>query len=251
MIEVIFCIVPIAGQGEPFYNYRNVQKAVEILMEGGGGCADKCAIGPSFSTRKITLSTSGVAPIISRLGKDMGNKVRLAISLHSAISNDARTAIMPVNKLWPLEDIARACMEYNSQLRKLSSHEASRRVTYEYVMLKGVNDSLQHAQALCDFVSQRGMPPAHINLIQFNLWHGSSYLPSDSETLKRFEGFLQRRSIEASIRFSKGEDINAACGQLQNLYSSESASFGSQLDDAPVNARPEHTCEILNSILHS
>jgi 23S rRNA (adenine2503-C2)-methyltransferase len=242
--------VPIAGQGEPFYNYRNVKKAVEILMEGGGGCADKHAIGPSFSTRKITLSTSGVVPIISRIGKDMGNKVRLAISLHSAISNDARTAIMPVNKLWPLEEVARACMEYNSQLRDISSHEASRRVTYEYVMLKGVNDSLQHAQALCDFVSQSGMPPAHINLIQFNKWHGSIYVPSDSETLKSFEGFLQSHGIEASIRFSKGEDINAACGQLQNLYSSsESASFGSQLN-VPIDARPEYTCEILNSILH-
>jgi 23S rRNA (adenine2503-C2)-methyltransferase len=110
---------------------------------------------------------------------------------------------MPVNKLWPLEDIAKSCMDYNSQVSQISRYEASRRVTYEYVMLEGINDTRNHAQALTEFVTQRGMPPAHVNLIHFNKWDGSIHTPSDRTTMLHFERYLHSREVECSIRWSK------------------------------------------------
>ena len=181
------------GMGEPLYNFDNVAKALKIVMADDGIALGK---------RRITLSTSGVVPEIRRCGAELG--VNLAISLH-APDDDTRTAIMPINKKYPLKELIAACRDYPGL-------QNSRRITFEYVMLKGINDSMSHARALTKLVA--GIP-AKFNLIPFNPWPGSLYECSDAETVSDFSETLYKAGYTATIRTPRGRDILAACGQLR------------------------------------
>jgi len=181
------------GMGEPLYNFDNVAAALKIVMADDGIALGK---------RRITLSTSGVAPEIRRCGAELG--VNLAISLH-APDDDTRTAIMPINKKYPLKELMAACREYPGL-------QNSRRITFEYVMLKGINDSPSHAKALTKLV--KGIP-AKFNLIPFNPWPGSIYECSDPETVSEFADALYTAGYTAIVRTPRGRDILAACGQLK------------------------------------
>ena len=181
------------GMGEPLYNFDNVAKALKIIMADDGIALGK---------RRITLSTSGVVPEIRRCGVELG--VNLAISLH-APDDDTRTAIMPINKKYPLKELMAACRDYPGL-------QNSRRITFEYVMLKGINDSDAHARALTKLV--KGIP-AKFNLIPFNPWPGSLYECSEPETVSAFSDTLYKAGYTATIRTPRGRDILAACGQLR------------------------------------
>ncbi|MBL8645434.1 MAG: 23S rRNA (adenine(2503)-C(2))-methyltransferase RlmN [Rhodospirillaceae bacterium] len=181
------------GMGEPLYNFENVAKALKIIMADDGIALGK---------RRITLSTSGVVPEIRRCGAELG--VNLAISLH-APDDDTRTAIMPINKKYPLKELMAACREYPGL-------NNARRITFEYVMLKGINDTLQHARALVKLVA--GIP-AKFNLIPFNPWPGSAYECSDEATVNAFSDALYSAGYTATVRTPRGRDILAACGQLR------------------------------------
>ena len=182
------------GMGEPLYNFENVKRALLIASDGEG---------LSLSKRRITLSTSGVVPEIYSTGEEIG--VMLAISLHA--TNDAlRDELMPINRKYPLATLLDACRAYPG----LSN---ARRITFEYVMLKGVNDSLDDARALVRLL--RGIP-AKINLIPFNPWPGSSYECSDWQTIERFADFINQAGYASPIRTPRGRDILAACGQLKS-----------------------------------
>ena len=185
--------IVLMGMGEPLFNYDAVAKALKIIM---------CGEGLSVSKRRITLSTSGVVPFIRRCGDELG--VNLAISLH-AVTDDVRSAIMPINKKYPLAELMQACRDYPAN--------NARRITFEYVMLKGVNDSLADARALMKLVS--GIP-AKFNLIPFNPWPGVPYECSRREDIERFSTFLFDNGFSAPIRESRGADILAACGQLKS-----------------------------------
>ena len=152
------------GMGEPLYNYDNVKKALEIVMDGGG---------VSISKRRITLSTSGVVPEIERCGRELG--VMLAISLH-AVTDEVRDKLVPINRKWPIKELLRACRAYPAARN-------ARRITFEYVMLKGVNDSEADARELCRLI--KGIP-AKVNMIPFNPWPGSIFECSERETIKKF-----------------------------------------------------------------
>lgn len=182
------------GMGEPLYNYENVAKALTIVMDQEG---------ISLSRRRITLSTSGVVPMIRKCGEELG--VNLAISLH-AVTNDVRDVIMPLNKKYPLEELLQACREYPTVSN-------SRRITFEYVMLKGINDSMADARELVRLI--RGIP-AKINLIPFNPWPGSSFECSDPKTIRAFAEIVQNAGYASPVRTPRGEDILAACGQLKS-----------------------------------
>lgn len=182
------------GMGEPLYNYENVSKAIKIIMDSDG-----IAIGK----RRITLSTSGVVPLIHRCGAELG--VNLAISLH-AVTDELRNAIVPINRKYPIKDLLQACRDYPG----LSN---ARRITFEYVMLKGVNDSLADARALVKLLS--GIP-AKINLIPFNAWPGSPFECSAPETIEKFGDYINRAGYASPVRTPRGRDIMAACGQLKS-----------------------------------
>ncbi len=182
------------GMGEPLYNYDNVVKALKILMDHEG---------ISLSKRRITLSTSGVVPEIRRLGEDAD--VDLAISLHSPV-DEVRNEIMPINKKYPLKDLMAAVRDYPAAIN-------ARRVTFEYVMLKGINDSEADARALTRLV--KGIP-CKFNLIPFNPWPGSDYECSNRAAQKKFVEILNRAGFTATIRVTRGQDILAACGQLKS-----------------------------------
>ena len=182
------------GMGEPLYNFDEVKKALLIATDGDG---------LSLSRRRVTLSTSGVVPEIYRTGEEIG--VMLAISLHA--TNDAlRDELVPINKKYPLKELMQACRAYPG----LSN---ARRITFEYVMLKGVNDSLEHARDLVKLL--KGVP-AKINLIPFNPWPGSKYECSDWETIEAFADFVNQAGYASPIRTPRGRDILAACGQLKS-----------------------------------
>lgn len=182
------------GMGEPLYNFEEVKKALLIASDGDG---------LSLSKRRITLSTSGVVPEIHRTGAEIG--VMLAISLHA--TNDAlRDELVPINKKYPLADLLAACRAYPG----LSN---ARRITFEYVMLKGVNDSLEDARDLVRLL--KGIP-AKINLIPFNPWPGSHYECSDWDQIERFADFINQAGYASPIRTPRGRDILAACGQLKS-----------------------------------
>jgi 23S rRNA (adenine2503-C2)-methyltransferase len=181
------------GMGEPLYNFDNVAQALKIVMADDGIALGK---------RRITLSTSGVVPEIRRCGAELG--VNLAISLH-APDDDTRSAIMPINKKYPLKELMAACREYPGL-------QNSRRITFEYVMLKGVNDSPAQARALTKLVA--GIP-AKFNLIPFNPWPGSIYECSEPETVAAFADILYKAGYTATVRTPRGRDILAACGQLK------------------------------------
>ena len=182
------------GMGEPLFNYDNVAKAIRIAMDPEG---------LSISRRRITLSTAGVAPLIERCGKELG--VGLAISLH-AVTDELRNELMPINRKYPLAELLDACRRYPSASN-------ARRITFEYVMLKGINDSLVDAKALVRLIA--GIP-AKINLIPFNAWPGAPYECSTTKTMCRFAEILNEAGYSAPIRSPRGRDIMAACGQLKS-----------------------------------
>jgi len=186
--------VVMMGMGEPLYNFDNVKTALAIASDGDG---------VALSKRRITLSTSGVAPMIPRAGAEMG--VMLAISLH-AVRDDLRDELVPINRKWPLAELLDACRAYPG----LSN---ARRITFEYVMLKGVNDSDAEARDLVRLL--KGIP-AKINLIPFNPWPGSPYECSDWERIERFAEVVNRAGYASPIRTPRGRDILAACGQLKS-----------------------------------
>ncbi|HSK40558.1 MAG TPA: 23S rRNA (adenine(2503)-C(2))-methyltransferase RlmN, partial [Arenibaculum sp.] len=182
------------GMGEPLYNYENVAKALRIVMDGEG---------ISISKRRITLSTSGVVPAMERCGAELG--VNLAVSLH-AVTNELRDRIVPINRKYPIEELLAACRTYPG----ISN---ARRITFEYVMLKGVNDSLADARELVRLL--RGIP-AKINLIPFNPWPGAPFERSDRKQIERFGDFINAAGYASPVRTPRGEDIMAACGQLKS-----------------------------------
>jgi 23S rRNA (adenine2503-C2)-methyltransferase len=186
--------VVMMGMGEPLYNFDEVKTALLIAADNEG---------VGLSRRRITLSTSGVVPMIRRAGAEIG--VMLAISLH-AVRDDLRDELVPINKKYPIAELLEACRTYPG----LSN---ARRITFEYVMLKGVNDSPADARQLVKLLANI---PAKINLIPFNPWPGSGYECSDWETIERFADIVNRAGYASPIRTPRGRDILAACGQLKS-----------------------------------
>jgi 23S rRNA (adenine2503-C2)-methyltransferase len=186
--------VVMMGMGEPLYNFDNVKTALLIAADGDG---------IALSKRRITLSTSGVVPMIPRTGDEIG--VMLAISLH-AVRDELRDVLVPLNKKYPIAELLAACRAYPG----LSN---ARRITFEYVMLKGINDSLADARELVRLLN--GIP-AKINLIPFNPWPGTDYECSDWERIERFADVVNRAGYASPIRTPRGRDILAACGQLKS-----------------------------------
>ncbi len=182
------------GMGEPLFNIDNVAAAIDVLSDGDG---------LSLSKRRITVSTAGVVPEISPLGERAGTM--LAISLH-AVRDDLRDTLVPLNKKYPIRDLLDACRDYPG----LSN---SRRVTFEYVMLKGVNDSPAEARELVRLL--KGIP-AKINLIPFNPWPGTTFECSDWETIEKFSDIVFNAGYASPVRTPRGRDILAACGQLKS-----------------------------------
>jgi 23S rRNA (adenine2503-C2)-methyltransferase len=186
--------VVLMGMGEPLYNFDNVRDACAIAADGEG---------LSISKRRITLSTSGVVPEIPRWGEEAGTM--LAISLH-AVRDELRGQLVPINKKWPLQDLLAACRAYPG----LSN---AKRITFEYVMLKGVNDSVADAKALVRLLAKI---PAKINLIPFNSWPGAPFECSDWEQIEKFAEVVNRAGYASPVRSPRGRDIMAACGQLKS-----------------------------------
>jgi len=182
------------GMGEPLYNTDNVCDAIDIMSD---------ETGLSIGRRRVTVSTSGVVPDIGPMGERTG--AMLAISLHAA-NDELREQIMPINRKYPLKELIQACRDYPG----LSN---ARRITFEYVMLKGINDSPKHARQLITLL--QGIP-AKVNLIPFNPWPGSDYECSDWETIERFGVIVNKSGLAAPIRTPRGRDILAACGQLKS-----------------------------------
>jgi 23S rRNA (adenine2503-C2)-methyltransferase len=189
------------GMGEPLYNFEAVRDALAVVSDGDG---------LSISRRRITLSTSGVVPMIERAGAEIG--VMLAVSLH-AVRDELRNELVPLNRKYPIAALLDACRSYPG----LSN---SRRITFEYVMLKGVNDSLADAKALVRLL--QGIP-AKINLIPFNPWPGSRYECSDWEQIEKFSEIVFNAGYASPVRTPRGRDILAACGQLKSATEKLSA----------------------------
>ena len=190
------------GMGEPLYNTDNVCDSIDIMSD---------ETGLSIGRRRVTVSTSGVVPDIVPMGER--SNAMLAISLHAA-NDDLRTQIMPINKKYPLAELMQACRNYPS----LSN---ARRITFEYVMLKGINDTPKHARELITLL--QGVP-AKVNLIPFNPWPGSEYECSDWEVIERFGQIVNKSGLAAPIRTPRGRDILAACGQLKSESEKKRAS---------------------------
>jgi 23S rRNA (adenine2503-C2)-methyltransferase len=189
------------GMGEPLYNFEAVRDALLIAADGEG---------IAISKRRITLSTSGVVPNIARAGREIG--CMLAVSLHAA-RNELRNELVPLNRKYPIEELLAACREYPA----LSN---ARRITFEYVMLKGVNDSAANAKALIRLL--KGIP-AKINLIPFNPWPGTRYECSDWDQIERFSEIVFNAGYASPVRTPRGRDILAACGQLKSATEKLSA----------------------------
>jgi 23S rRNA (adenine2503-C2)-methyltransferase len=186
--------VVLMGMGEPLYNFDHVRDAMAITADGEG---------LSISKRRITLSTSGVVPEIPRWGEEAGTM--LAISLH-AVRDELRDQLVPINRKWPIKDLLDACRAYPS----LSN---AKRITFEYVMLKGVNDSIADAKELVRLLAHI---PAKINLIPFNPWPGAPYECSDWDQIEKFAEVVNRAGYASPVRSPRGRDIMAACGQLKS-----------------------------------
>jgi 23S rRNA (adenine2503-C2)-methyltransferase len=193
--------IVLMGMGEPLYNYENVAKAMRIVMDGEG-------IG--LSRRRITLSTSGVVPMMDRAGAELG--VNLAVSLH-AVRDDLRDELVPLNRKYPIAELLEACRRYPGATN-------ARRITFEYVMLRGINDSEADARELVRLIA--GIP-AKVNLIPFNPWPGSTYEPSSGNGLHRFAKIVMEAGFASPIRTPRGQDILAACGQLKTASQRERA----------------------------
>lgn len=190
------------GMGEPLLNYDNVAKALKIIMDGEG---------ISLSKRRITLSTSGVVPKIHQCGEELG--VNLAISLH-AVNNEVRDILVPINKRYPIKELLQACKEYPGS-------NNARRITFEYVMLDGINDSPADARELVRLLKDI---PAKVNLIPFNPWPGSRYECSSNNAMHRFAKIVNDAGYSSPIRVPRGRDIMAACGQLKSASKKAPAS---------------------------
>lgn len=186
--------VVLMGMGEPLYNFENVRDAMQVVMDGEG---------LTLSRRRITLSTSGIVPEIARAAEEIG--CLLAVSFH-ATTDAVRDKLVPVNKKWNIETLLNTLREYP----RLSNSE---RITFEYVMLKGVNDSDEDARRLVKLIA--GIP-AKINLIPFNEWPGAPYQRSDWERIEAFADIIYKAGYASPIRTPRGEDIMAACGQLKS-----------------------------------
>ncbi len=186
--------IVLMGMGEPLYNFDNVRRAMEVASDGEG---------LSLSRRRITLSTSGIVPEIPRWGDEAGTM--LAISLH-ATNDGLRDKLVPINKKYPIAQLLQACRDYPGVSN-------ARRITFEYVMLKGVNDSAADARALVKLLS--GIP-AKINLIPFNPWPGTDYECSDWGQIERFAEIINNAGYASPVRTPRGRDILAACGQLRS-----------------------------------
>jgi 23S rRNA (adenine2503-C2)-methyltransferase len=183
------------GMGEPLYNFENVRDALKIVMDGDG---------LALSKRRITLSTSGVVPMMARAGTEIG--VNLAVSLH-AVTKEVRDEIVPLNRKYGIEELLAACATYPGA-------NNARRITFEYVMLKDKNDSDADAHELVRLIRKYDLP-AKVNLIPFNPWPGAVYETSLPERVRRFSDIVFEGGISAPIRTPRGRDIDAACGQLK------------------------------------
>lgn len=188
--------IVLMGMGEPLYNFENVRDAMKIAMDPEG---------ISLSRRRITLSTSGVVPEIARTAEEIG--CLLAISFH-ATTNDVRDVLVPINKRWNIEELLSALAAYPN----LSNSE---RITFEYVMLDGVNDSDEDAHRLIDHIKRHNIP-AKINLIPFNEWPGAPYKRSSNNRIRAFANIVYQAGFASPIRKTRGDDIMAACGQLKS-----------------------------------
>jgi 23S rRNA (adenine2503-C2)-methyltransferase len=186
--------IVLMGMGEPLYNYENVAQAMKIVMDGEG---------IALSRRRITLSTSGVVPMMDRAGAELG--VNLAVSLH-AVRDDLRDELVPLNRKYPIKELIAACRRYPAASN-------ARRITFEYVMLDGINDSETDARALVYLLA--GLP-AKVNLIPFNPWPGSTYKTSKPTAIKKFADIVLAAGYSSPVRTPRGQDILAACGQLKS-----------------------------------
>ena len=185
------------GMGEPFNNFDNVMKSIYIINSGQG---------INIGARKITISTCGIIPGIRRLTAHP-LQVELSVSLHSA-DEETRSALMPVNQKYPLKDLINACRYYVKR--------KNRQITFEYLMLKGINDSVEQAYELARLISDFD---AKVNLIVYNPTPGQKNLvPSDEKVISAFFSILKKKHIPATVRYSRGKDIQAACGQLRSEY---------------------------------
>jgi 23S rRNA (adenine2503-C2)-methyltransferase len=208
--------IVLMGMGEPLYNFENVRDAMKIAMDGEG---------ISLSRRRITLSTSGIVPEIARTAEEIG--CMLAVSIH-ATTDAVRDRLVPINKKWNIATLLDALREYP----RLSNSE---RITFEYVMLDGVNDSDEDARRLVNLI--RGIP-AKINLIPFNEWPGAPYRRSSDERTRAFATIIMKAGYASPIRTPRGEDIMAACGQLKSA--SERVRKSSRRNGTAAEAASEH-----------
>jgi len=190
--ELAVTNVVFMGMGEPLANYRNVVPVLKLLVSD---------LACGLSRRKVTISTSGIVPHIDKLGDECN--VSLAVSLH-APNDTLRDDIVPINKLHPIADLLNACWAY-------AAKHANRFITFEYVMLRGVNDSIAQADELYRLLSKK---PAKVNLIPFNPFPGTVFKRSSAETIRHFQNRLREKGLVATIRRTRGDDIDAACGQL-------------------------------------
>ncbi|TMV04948.1 23S rRNA (adenine(2503)-C(2))-methyltransferase RlmN [Ruegeria sediminis] len=193
--------IVLMGMGEPLYNFENVRDAMKIAMDPEG---------ISLSRRRITLSTSGVVPEIARTAQEIG--CLLAISFH-ATTNEVRDVLVPINKRWNIEELLQALASYPNASN-------SERITFEYVMLDGVNDSDEDAHRLIDLIRSHNIP-AKINLIPFNEWPGAPYKRSSNNRIRAFANIIYQAGYASPIRTPRGEDIMAACGQLKSATERE------------------------------
>ena len=185
------------GMGEPLANYRNLVPVLELLISDWSY---------GMSRRRVTVSTSGIVPHIEKLSRDCN--VALAVSLH-ATNDELRDQIVPINKLHPIKTLLDACWRY-------AANQSNRFITFEYVMLRGVNDSLQHANELAALLKNK---PAKVNLIPFNPFPGTDYQRSSADTIRHFQERLRKHGLVATTRKTRGDDIDAACGQLAGKVS--------------------------------
>ncbi len=194
--------IVLMGMGEPLYNFDNVRDALRVVMHGDG---------LALSRRRITLSTSGVVPMMARAGQEIG--VNLAVSLH-AVSKEIRDEIVPLNRKYGIEELLTACAEYPGA-------NNARRITFEYVMLAGKNDSDDDARELVRLIKHYKLP-AKVNLIPFNPWPGAIYECSSPERIRTFSKIIFESGISAPVRTPRGRDIMAACGQLKSASEKKS-----------------------------
>jgi 23S rRNA (adenine2503-C2)-methyltransferase len=190
------------GMGEPLYNFENVRDALKLVMDGDG---------LALSKRRITLSTSGVVPMMARAGAEIG--VNLAVSLH-AVTKEVRDEIVPLNRKYGIEELLAACAAYPGA-------NNARRITFEYVMLKDKNDSDEDARELVRLIRKYKLP-AKVNLIPFNPWPGAVYECSEPDRIARFSDIVFKAGISAPVRTPRGRDIMAACGQLKSASEKKS-----------------------------